>query len=150
MSRFRFSAVLALIFGIAATVGGQDKKDPPKDPPKEPPKVDPKPADPKPADPKPPDPNAKKLRSEAREGQKSFYQEMTTAVTQDHQGAGPGPDPEAGEHVLLQVDADEAGGRQVVRQAEGRGAEDVIDISGNPIIYDSTKQDGGVTAGNPR
>ena len=56
MSRIRFSAVVALVIGIAASVGGQDKKDPPKVDPK-PPADQKKPEPPKPEPPKT-DPNA--------------------------------------------------------------------------------------------
>ena len=150
MSRIRFGAVVALIIGITASVGGQEKKDPPKVENKQPEKKaePPKPADPKPADPKPADPNAKAFQLKLEKG-KSFYQEMGTSVTQiiKVQGQDLTQKQESTFHFKWTPTKQE-GDKWFVEQ-EVEGLKMSIDISGNLISFDSTKQDGGVTAGNP-
>ena len=145
MTRFRFSAVLALIIGIAAAVGGQEKKDPPKVDPKA---TDPKPADQKPADPKPADPNAKAFQLKLEKG-KSFYQEMGTAVTQVIKVQGQDLTQKQESTFQFKWTPSKQEGDKWFVEQEVEGLKMSIDISGNQISYDSTKQDGGVTAGNP-
>ena len=136
------------IIGIAATVGGQDKKDPAKDPQKDPPKVDPKPTDPKPADPKPADPNAKSFQLKLEKG-KSFYQEMGTSVTQIIKVQGQDLTQKQESTFYFKWTPTKQEGDKWFVEQEVEGLKMTIDISGNLITYDSTKQDGGVTAGNP-
>ena len=155
MTRLRFSAVLALVIGIAAAVGGQEKKDPPKVDPKatdpkpaDPKPADPKPADPKPADPKPADPNAKAFQLKQEKG-KSFYQEMGTAVTQVIKVQGQDLTQKQDSTFQFKWTPSKQEGDKWFVEQEVEGLKMSIDISGNQISYDSTKQDGGVTAGNP-
>ena len=144
MSRIRFGAALALVVAIAATVGAQDPK---KDP-----KVDPKQPDPKKVDPpKPPapaDPNAKKFELKLEKG-KSFYQEMSTAVTQVIKVQGQDLTQKQDSTFQFKWTPTKQEGDKWYLEQEVEGLKMTIDISGNVISYDSSKQDGGVTAGNP-
>jgi hypothetical protein len=156
VSRIRFGAVVALIIGITASVGGQEKKDPPKVDPKpadpkpaDPKKADPpKSADPKPADPKPADPNAKAFQLKLEKG-KSFYQEMGTSVTQIIKVQGQDLTQKQESTFQFKWTPTKQEGDKWYVEQEVEGLKMSIDISGNLISYDSTKQDGGVTAGNP-
>ena len=150
MSRIRFGAVVALIIGLAASVGGQEKKDPPKVENKQPEKKaePPKPADPKPADPKPSDPNAKAFQLKLEKG-KSFYQEMGTSVTQIIKVQGQDLTQKQESTFQFKWTPTKQEGDKWYVEQEVEGLKMSIDISGNLISYDSTKQDGGVTAGNP-
>jgi len=151
--RIRLGMSAALIFSLAALVGGQEpKKDPPKDPPKVDPKpADPKPADPKPADPKPADPKVDGKRFETKfdfEKKTKLYQESTTKLTQivKVQGQDLTQKQESTfyfEWTPVKVEGDKSYIKQRVE-----GLKMTIDISGNQINYDSTKGDT-PTAGNP-
>jgi hypothetical protein len=150
VTRLRFSAVFALVIGIAAAVGGQEKKDPPKVDPKatDPKPADPKQPEPKPADPKPADPNAKTFQLKLEKG-KSFYQEMGTAVTQVIKVQGQDLTQKQDSTFQFKWTPTKQEGDKWFVEQEVEGLKMSIDISGNQISYDSTKQDGGVTAGNP-
>jgi uncharacterized protein DUF6263 len=143
VSRKRFSAVIALVIGIAASVGGQEKKDPPKVDKKDPPKVDSKPADPPKAD-----PNAKPFQLKLEKG-KSFYQEMSTSVSQTIKVQGQDLNQKQESTFQFKWTPTKQEGDKWVVEQEVEGLKMSIDISGNQISYDSSKQDGGVTAGNP-
>ena len=112
----------------------------------------PKPADPKPADQtpetKPADPNAKAFQLKL-EKEKSFYQEMSTTVTQIIKVQG--QDLTQKQESTFQfkwTPTKQEGDKWTVKQ-KVEGLKMSIDISGNPITYDSTKQDGGVDRGQP-
>ena len=169
MSRTCFAATLAFLVALAAAVGGQEPKkvDPPKvdpakvdpkadpkkpDPPKaDPPKVDPK-AEPPKVDPKaePPkvDPNAKKFDLKLKKDEK-FYQEMTTAVTQVIKVQGQDLTQKQDSTFFFKWTPTKQDGDKWFVEQEVEGLKMTIDISGNVITYDSSKADGGVTAGNP-
>jgi len=151
--RIRFGASVILAFAIAAAVGGQDpKKDPPKDPPKqekkETPKEQPKAEPPKTEQPPPMDPNARSFALKLEKG-KSWYQETTTQVTQVIKVQGQDLTQNQNSTFWFKwTPTKEEGGKWTLEQ-EVEGLKMTIDISGNVITYDSTKLDGGASAGNP-
>jgi hypothetical protein len=152
--RIRLVAAALLLFSLAAFVGGQDpKKAPPKDPPKdskEAPKTPPKDA------PKDPPKDAPKTQP-TTDGKrfefvftkdKKFYSETSTKVKQiiQLQGQGFTQNQESTfwyEWTPLEQTPD---GKWKIRQRV-EGLKMNIDISGNRIDYDSTKDT--QTAGNP-
>jgi len=151
VSRIRFGAALALIVAMTAAVGGQDpKKDPPKNDPKktDPAKVDPKKVDPPKETPKPADPNAKKFELKL-EKDKKFYQEMTTSVVQVIKVQGQDLTQKQDSTFQFKWTPIKQEGDKWYLEQEVEGLKMSIDISGNVISYDSSKPDGGVTAGNP-
>jgi len=150
VSRIRFSAAVALIIAITATVGGQDpKKDPTKVDPKkvEPPKVDPKKVEP-PKEPPKADPNAKTFDLKLEKG-KSFYQEMSTTVVQVIKVQSQDLTQKQESTFQFKWTPTKQEGDKWYVEQEVEGLKMTIDISGNVISYDSSKPDGGVTAGNP-
>jgi hypothetical protein len=153
--RIRLVASAVLLFGLAAFVGGQDpKKDPPKDPPKAAPKDPPKdaPKDAPKDTPKDAPKDAPKTDGKRFEfvftKDKKFYSETNTKVTQTIQLQGQGFNQKQEstfwyEWTPLEQTPD---GKWKIRQ-KVEGLKMNIDISGNRIDYDSTKDT--QTAGNP-
>lgn len=171
MFRNRLGAVVALVFAIVATVGAQDPKvdpkaqppkvdpkaqppktDPKAQPPKEDPKTQPPKTDPKTQPPKtePPktDPNARRFDLKL-EKDKRFYQELNTSVTQVIKVQGQDlTQKQDSTFFFMWTPTKQEGDKWFVEQ-QVEGVKMTIDISGNVISYDSSKADGGVTAGNP-
>jgi hypothetical protein len=143
--RIRFVASAILLFGLAAFVGGQDPKQAPKDPPKQAPKDPPK--DPPKDAPKTQPTDGKKFEF-AFTKDKKFYSESATKVTQIIQLQGQSLTQNQDstfwyEWTPLEQTPD--GKWRVKQRVEGLRMN--IDISGNRIDYDSTKDT--QTAGNP-
>jgi uncharacterized protein DUF6263 len=149
VSRIRFGAAVALIIAIAAAVGGQEKKEPPVDPKKveQPKKEEPKKEEPKKEEPKA-DPNAKAFQLKL-EKDKKFYQEMNTSVKQSIKVQGQELNQSQESNFQFKWTPIKQEAEKWFVEQEVEGLKMSIDISGNVITYDSSKQDGGVTSGNP-
>ena len=159
MSRSRLATAAVLFFALAAVLNAQDpKKDPPKVAPKpaDTKQPDPKPADPKqpdpkkPADPTPPMPPADgKTFTFKFEANKKFYQETTTTVQQIIKVQGQDLTQKQDSTFYFEwTPVKQEGDKWVVKQRV-EGVRMQIDISGNPISFDSTKPDANPSAGNP-
>lgn len=135
MLRIRLGASVILALVIAATINGQEKKDPPKDPPKT-------------VQPPPMDPNARSFHPKFEKG-KSFYQETTTQVTQIIKVQGQDLTQNQNSTFWFKWTPTKFENDKWTLEQEVEGLRMTIDISGNVITYDSTKPDGGASAGNP-